>query len=46
MLCISTSGLTFVPQKSYQFNKPIHTADAPYSSVRMSIVLHGTSTRS
>ena len=46
MLCIGTSQLAIVPRKSYQFNKPTHTADVPLSSTQVSIVLHGKPTRS
>ena len=38
MTCISTLVLAFMLHKSYQFNKPIRTADSPRSSAPVSIV--------
>ena len=44
MLHISTTGLAFVPSKSYQFYKPIRIARSPHGSASISI-LYGTPTR-
>ena len=42
---MKTLGLAFVPYKSYQFNKPICTADGPRNSACVSIVSRGTLTK-
>ena len=44
MLSKSKPKLAFVSRKSYQFKKPIRTADSPHGNV--SIVLRGITTRS